>query len=184
MTVEANLIAEFVADIWRVVVGRSPEPAADSPTPAADWLTGWVQITGAWRGTVSVSGPPAVMTSLAAAVLGVPAERVKDAERADAVGELAAMLAGNLKAILPPPCYLSRPAVATADSEPEDVVRRRVLKGGFLDPAGPFVVTVTETSRSGARRRTPERPSGVSPLSDCEASGRFPRVIVQTDGAV
>ncbi len=184
MTVEANLIAEFVADIWRVVVGRPPLPAAEPPTPAADWLTGWVQITGAWRGTVSVSGPPAVMQSLAAAVLGMPAERVKEADRADAVGELAAMLAGNLKAILPPPCYLSRPAVANADTELEGVTRRRVLKGGFLDPAGPFVVTVAETSRSGGKRRTPERPSGVSPFSDCEASGRYPRVILRDDGAV
>ena len=185
MTVEADLIAEFVADIWRVVVGRPPLPAPAPPVPAADWLTGWVQITGAWRGTVSVSGPPAVMRSLAAAVLGVPAERVKECERADAVGELAAMIAGNLKAILPPPCYLSKPAVAAADAaEPEGVARRRVLSGGFLDPAGPFVVTVAETSRSGVRRRTPERPSGVSPLSDCEASGRYPRALAGDDGAV
>ena len=155
MTVEADLIAEFVADIWRMVVCRTPTPAPDLPAPAADWQTAWVQITGAWRGTVSVSGPPAVMQSLASAVLGLPPERVKESDRADAVGELAAMLAGNLKAILPPPCYLSRPAVAATDgAEPEGVARRRVLKGGFLDPAGPFLVTVAETSRPSGKRRT------------------------------
>jgi hypothetical protein len=52
-----------------------------------------------------------------------------------------------------------------------------VLQAGFTDPAGAFVVTVAETHKPAGRRRTPERPSGINPLSDCEASGRFPQVM-------
>jgi hypothetical protein len=108
----------------------------------------------------------------------MPAERVSDADRADALGELAGMVAGNLKAVLPPPCYLSRPAVAAGDGrEPHGVARRRVLRTAFADAAGRFVVTVAETHKPAARRRNPERPSGINPLSDCETSGRYPQVL-------
>lgn len=179
MSLKPELIAEFVSDIWRLLVGRPAEPTAALPPPGPDWVYGCVQITGAWRGTVTVAAPPGVVRALAAAG-GLSGERAKDGEPAEGLGELASMIAGNLKAVLPPPCYLSRPAVAAGDgSEPAGVVRRRVLRAGFADPAGAFVVTVSETAGPTARRRHPERPSGINPLSDSELSGRFPRILAE-----
>lgn len=182
MTVEPKLIAEFVSDIWRLVVGRPVLPAPVLPPVGPGWAFACVQITGAWRGTVTVAADPDLVRAVAVALGGVPAERVTDADRADALGELAGMIAGNLKAVLPPPCYLSRPAVAAGDgSEPRTVSRRRVLRDGYIDPAGAFVVTVAETDKPATRRtrRHPERPSGINPLSDCETSGRFPQVLAE-----
>ncbi len=180
MSVERHLIAEFVSDIWRLVVGR-PAPTTPTIPPAGPgWSFACVQITGAWRGTITVSADGGLVRALAAAVFAVPAERVTDAERADALGELAGMIAGNLKAVLPPPCYVSKPAVAAGDgNELNGGTRRRVLRGAFTDPAGAFVVTVAETHRPTGRRRNPERPSGINPLSDCETSGRFPQVLAE-----
>jgi hypothetical protein len=181
MTLQPELIAEFVSDIWRLLVGRPAEPTAAPPPTAADWVYGCVQITGAWRGTVTVAAPPGVVRALAAAIGGLSAERPVDGGRAtDALGELTSMIAGNLKAVLPPPCYLSKPAVAAGDGgEPDGVDRRRVLRAGFADPAGAFAVTVAESPAPTARRRHPERPSGINPLSDSELSGRYPRVAAE-----
>lgn len=180
MTLQPDLIAEFVSDIWRLLVGRPAEATATLPPPGPDWEYGCVQITGAWRGTVTVAAGPGVVRALAAAGGGLSAERTADGGRCDALGELTSMIAGNLKAVLPPPCYLSRPAVAAGDGgEPDGVARRRVLRAGFADPAGAFAVTVAESPAPTARRRHPERPSGINPLSDCELSGRYPRVIAE-----
>lgn len=180
MSVERSLLTEFVSDIWQLVVGRAVEPTDYQPSPATGWSFACVQITGAWRGTVTVAADAELVRALAAAMLVVPVERVSDADRGDALGELASMVAGNLKAVLPPPCYLSRAAVAAGDgSEPHGVSRRRVLRTAFADPAGRFVVTVAETHKPAGRRRNPERPSGINPLSDCETSGRFPQVVVE-----
>lgn len=183
MSVERLLIVEFVSDIWRVVVGRAAEPTPVVPPSAPDWLFACVQITGAWRGTVTVAAGPPLVRALAAAAFATPTERVTDANRADALGELASMIAGNLKAVLPPPCYLSPPAVAAGDgTDAREVSRRRVLRGGFADPAGVFVVTVAETHKPTGRRRHPERPSNINPLSDCETSGRYPQVLAADYG--
>lgn len=177
MSVERHLIAEFVSDIWQLVVGRSVQPA-EVPATSPGWSFACVQITGAWRGTVTVAADADLVRAVASALLTVPPEQVGEADRVDALGELASMIAGNLKAVLPPPCYLSKPAVAAGDgAEPREVSRRRVLRSGFVDPAGAFVVTVAETHKPSGRRRHPERPSGINPLSDCEISGHFPRPI-------
>jgi len=180
MSVERQLIAEFVCDIWQLVVGRPVQSAAELPATGPDWSFACVQITGAWRGTVTVAADAELVRAVAAALLAVPPERVGEADRADALGELAGMVAGNLKAVLPPPCYLSKPAVAAGDgAELHGGSRRRVLRSGFNDPAGVFVVTVAETHKPSGRRRHPERPSGINPLSDCEASGRFPQAVAE-----
>ncbi len=180
MSVERHLIAEFVSDIWRLVVGRPVQAMPAIPPAAAGWSFACVQITGAWRGTVTVAADAGLVRALAAAVFAVPPERATEAERADALGELAGMVAGNLKAVLPPPCYVSKPAMAAGDgAELHAGARWRVLRGGFTDPAGVFVVTVAETHRPTGRRRNPERPSGINPLSDCETSGRFPQILAE-----
>lgn len=177
MSVERQLIAEFVSDIWRLLVGRSVSPTTAPPPVGPGWTFACVQITGMWRGTVTVAAAPDLVRAVAAALLAVPPEQVTDADRADALGELACMVAGNLKAILPPPCYVSRPSVDVGDgNESHSVARRRVLRAAFDDPAGAFVVTVAETHKPAGRRRHPERPSTINPLSDCETSGRFPAV--------
>lgn len=192
MSITSRLIAEFVSDIWQLVVGRPTKTTPELPETDPSWRFGCVQVTGAWRGTVSVTIPPELVETLAAAVHGMPADRVGEADRAEAVGELVSMIAGNLKAVLPPPCYLSRPVVAVGDGREseEEIPWRRVLRHGFVDEGGEFVVTVAETDDAAVdfgpngRRRLPERPSSVNPLSDFEQSGRFPQVTPEQLAAV
>jgi chemotaxis protein CheX len=172
MSIEQQIIGEFVSDIWRLVVGRPILPAPVLPVVGPGWTFACVQITGTWRGTVAVAVDAGLLRGVAAAM--------GETDPAVALGELASMLAGNLKAILPAPCYLSKPAVGAGDgADVSGVRRRRVLQAGFTDACGEFVVTVSETHKPAVRRRTPERPSGINPLSDSEASGRYPQEMAE-----
>ena len=129
MSVERSLLTEFVSDIWRLVVGRAVETAAEIPPPATGWTFACVQITGAWRGTVTVAADAELVRALAAAMLSVPAERVSDTDRADALGDLTGMVAGNLKAVLPPPCYLSGPVRPGSGAARCRSARHRLRRG-------------------------------------------------------
>lgn len=177
MALDPDDIRNMMTEIWQMTIGQPAEPSARSPIPGVDWLVGCVQITGTWRGTVTMACPPQLMDRVTARIHGVPEEQVTAELRADMVRELVNMLGGNLKALLPPPCYLSLPAVSVGGGfDPPGVTRTRVTSVVFEDDGWPFVATVAETRPlQPGRQRLPERPSGIGPLSDCEASGRFPR---------
>jgi len=73
-----------------------------------------VSVTGAWRGHVVIGCSTLASKHAAAALLGVPAEEVTDDDVSDALGELANVIGGNVKALLPEPCALSLPYVVAS----------------------------------------------------------------------
>lgn len=70
-----------------------------------------VSVTGAWRGHVVIGCSTGASLHAASALLGVPATEVTEDDVADALGELANIIGGNVKALLPEPCALSLPFV-------------------------------------------------------------------------
>lgn len=77
------------------------------------YVTAAVSITGAWEGTIAVS----CCDDLARIITGVffalePADATAD-EINDAIGEMANMIGGNVKALMPAPSQLSLPTVTT-----------------------------------------------------------------------
>jgi chemotaxis protein CheX len=84
-----------------------PEPAKN---PIID-VTGSVSVTGAWRGHVLISCSEGASRNAAAALLGIELDEVTDDDVADALGELANIIGGNVKSLLPEPCALSLPHV-------------------------------------------------------------------------
>ncbi|MBC8069835.1 MAG: chemotaxis protein CheX [Deltaproteobacteria bacterium] len=70
-----------------------------------------VGIAGQWDGAVIVACSPATATELASIMFDVPASEVSTENLEDTLGELANMVGGNVKALLPPPCLLSLPTV-------------------------------------------------------------------------
>lgn len=84
-----------------------PGPVADRDTD----LTAAVSITGAWHGRVFVSCSNAASEHAAAALLGVERDKVTKDDIEDALGELANIIGGNVKGMLPEPCALSLPEV-------------------------------------------------------------------------
>lgn len=113
MTAIEEQLTSIAQDIWSTVLGLtlSAIPASPSGPPRESILTGSVAIDGAWQGMVVVQ----CSTALARRAASVMFERELDSlgrdDVRDAMGELANMVGGNVKALLPAPSRLALPIV-------------------------------------------------------------------------
>jgi chemotaxis protein CheX len=96
------------------MLGLPLEQAAATRPP--ECITGMVEISGGFSGTVVVELSRPLARKVAAALFGMELDQVTEAEVVDAVGEVVNILGGNLKALLPGPSTLSLPRVD--DGEP------------------------------------------------------------------
>jgi chemotaxis protein CheX len=110
-----------------------------------------VSVTGAWRGHVVVECSTAASRHAASALLGVPTGDVTEADVADALGELANIIGGNVKALLPEPSALSLPyVVSTAGARWPSVTEICRLDGIWRDEPVTIAVLESSTAREGA----------------------------------
>jgi len=108
-------LTEITERVWDSLVDvplLPRQPGQPGPAPGARTFTGCVQITGAWEGAVTVHCSEALAKLLTAAMFLVDPADTTPEEVTDALGELANMVGGNVKALLPEPCRISLPAVA------------------------------------------------------------------------
>jgi hypothetical protein len=146
-----DTVLEITEQAWTALVGEDevlvPVPA---PLPAAT-RSSWVEIVGPWTGTVVLTCGADTAVELTRALLREHAPAVLDAEDVDdALGELANVVGGNVKAVLPGPSVLGLPEVgATPPAGREaDTVRVAVLWRG-----SPLTVSVqSHTDREHADR--------------------------------
>ena len=128
VTVQA--IAE---ETWTALVGED-EPLVPLPGPLpADVLSAWVDVVGPWTGSVVLTTGARTAAELCRALLGEAApELLEHEDVADALGEIANVVGGNVKASLPGPSGLSVPAVGDppAVGNPADQLRVDVLWRG------------------------------------------------------
>jgi chemotaxis protein CheX len=113
-------LTEITERVWSSLVespllprrpGRPGQPGTGSGVGSRT-VTGCVQITGAWEGAVTVHCSVVLAKVLTAAMFMVDPDDTTPDEVTDALGELANMVGGNVKALLPEPCRISLPAVA------------------------------------------------------------------------
>jgi chemotaxis protein CheX len=106
-------LREITEQIWSSYLdhdGVSPLIPLPAEKPSAD-VSASVSVTGAWRGHVVVRCSEAASRHAAAALLGVELDDVTPDDVTDALGELANIIGGNVKSLLPEPCALSLPHV-------------------------------------------------------------------------
>ena len=134
-TVEA-----IAGEAWVALVGEDevlvPVPG-DLP---ADTLSAWVDVVGPWTGSVVLTTGRQTAAELTRALLREAAPELLDHEDvADAFGEIANVVGGNVKAALPGPSTLGLPEVGRTPDvrNPDDVCRIDVLWRGQ-----PLVVSV------------------------------------------
>lgn len=114
-SIERDSVIEVTRAVCECLLGDLAEPCAERrPLDGADELVASVTITGAWSGDVSVRLSPSLATRLAREILEVDPTSPDDGGVRDVVGEVANMIGGNLKALLPEPCRLSLPRVVRA----------------------------------------------------------------------
>ncbi|MCL2848426.1 MAG: chemotaxis protein CheX [Micrococcales bacterium] len=87
----------------------------DDQAPVDDPVVAWVDICGPYPGRTAVTTSTATASALVRALLDVGADAgVTDDDRTDAFGEIANVVGGNIKALLPEQGSLGLPRVATA----------------------------------------------------------------------
>jgi chemotaxis protein CheX len=108
-------ILEISQEIWESLLGMEIESSDAAGNAFADskrTVTGFVNIGGAWEGTILLEVSDSLSKQFAADMLGISLDEVSSQDVADALGELTNMVGGNIKSLLPAPSNLSIPAVA------------------------------------------------------------------------
>lgn len=108
--------AEFIRiarDCWSSMLGLDARliQAMPAKMEGQKYLSSCVQFTGSWEGAVVVDCTEVLARRVAAAMFGLDSAELGDVEVEDAIGEVANVVGGNVKTILPPQCQLSVPAV-------------------------------------------------------------------------
>ena len=105
-------LATIVEDSVVTMLGLSLGDLVDRDETADSCELGAsVQFTGDWEGAIAVGCDAAFGAELAAAMFAMELGEVTDGEISDALGELANMIAGNVKPLLPAAASLSLPTV-------------------------------------------------------------------------
>ena len=102
-----------------------------------------VPVQGSFHGSVSVSCSPRLARRLAARMFGVDEASVCDADMEDAVFELANVVAGNFKALMPRPIEIGLPQADT--QVPGESLCQRLA---FACEGEPLVISVFENHGS------------------------------------
>jgi len=134
-TVAAADVESIARDVWDSAVPEAP-PLGQGPLDADRLAVGAVSISGAWQGWVTLEVPVLTATRATAAMLRLGEAAPDPDDVDDALGELANMIGGNVKSLVPAPSTLGLPVVAA---------RAREVVAGSRE------VCRAELSRDGAR---------------------------------
>jgi chemotaxis protein CheX len=116
VVVNEDDLAEMVGQVWVSYLdpeGVSPLiPTGDDGQPSEVHAS--VSISGSWTGHVVYASSTEAARKAAAAFLALETSEVSQEDVSDVLGELANIVGGNVKAMLPPGCFLSLPQVVLA----------------------------------------------------------------------
>ncbi|MGY1856123.1 chemotaxis protein CheX [Modestobacter sp. SYSU DS0290] len=123
---DAQTVQSIADEVWPSLVGDGevfiPVPAP----PPLEPVSAWVTISGPWNGAVVLTCDSETAEALTESVLMLrPPTLVEEEDVEDALGELANVLGGNIKSVLPGPSSLGLPqtGVAPPTGRLDDVCR-------------------------------------------------------------
>lgn len=140
-------IVEIVAGIWDQVLQQPivEEDVFTLSLAREQTYAGVVQINGAWEGAVALLCSQGMARRAAEIMFQVAEPNVTLGDIQDALGELANMVGGNFKALLPEPCQLSLPVVIEGtDFRMRLPGATQILQRAFRSDANALSVTVLQ----------------------------------------
>jgi chemotaxis protein CheX len=145
--VSCDDLAAITRQVWSSFLGLE---LADVPVEAAvlagPVMSAVVRISGAWEGAVRVQCSPPHAAAAAAQMFSIDASAASAADASDVLGELANVVTGNVKSLLPAPSALSMPAVTSALGSETGAISGTVLvrRVAFVATPGVLHVSVWE----------------------------------------
>lgn len=125
------------------VLAMRPQLLAGTPVPAVSEVAACVRITGGWHGAVVLSCGRDLAVAITEAMFAMDPGTTSAEELDDAMGEMANMIGGNIKGLLPGPSHLSLPTVAEiADTSPMIAATELAVHARFALESGVLGVYV------------------------------------------
>ena len=132
-----------IASVFVTMMGLDVRPSPELCPGADGMLTAAVYLTGEWVGAACVHVGPEQACAFAGHFLGMPSPEAVSDDVRDVMGELANMIAGNLKCTLAPGIRVSVPSVTDGAEYSLRVCRaREVIRAGFDTDAGPCWISL------------------------------------------
>lgn len=139
-------VTETVQAVWATLFEFPLTHSVETSAAADREVTALVQLDGAWQGAVMLQCSATLAAVLTAAMFNTGDDPAAEDIR-DALGEVANMVAGNIKAVLPQPSSLGLPVVAFGrDYEVRIMGAEAVTKVGFSCRSGPLLVSLMQRS--------------------------------------
>jgi chemotaxis protein CheX len=138
-------LARIVEDVFQTMLDTEVIPLHTPPAEDTGSLTAAVQFIGEWQGAVLLQCAARQAFAFTSALMpGLQPSRV-DADVRDALGELANMMGGNLKSVLPPGVVLSMPSVVQGSDYALHICGSNPVKTvHFASDLGSFSVSLVQ----------------------------------------
>ncbi|MGD8440701.1 MAG: chemotaxis protein CheX [Holophagae bacterium] len=137
---------EIVRTVWSTQLGLDLDPDPDRPIPiAGPSMTAAVHITGDFLGGVRLAAGLPLVRRAAAIMFARPEDRITADDARDTLGELANIVAGNIKALIDGTSSISLPTIVDGSDYTVSTVDLRASEElGFTLDREPLTVTVFE----------------------------------------
>jgi hypothetical protein len=129
--IDEETVQSIAQEAWSALIGDDEYLVPLPGEHPADPISAWVEVVGPWTGAVVLTCARSTAEDLARCLLAEHAPPVLDEEDvADGLGELANVVGGNVKAVLPGPSVLGLPEVGSAPAAGPDTCRVELLWRG------------------------------------------------------
>jgi chemotaxis protein CheX len=136
-------LEQIVASVFETMMGLEVRPHPADWNPDNDCLVATIRMTGKGNGVLVFEAGAEQSRALAGRFLSTdPPEKVDEDVR-DVLGEIANMIGGNLKCVLPSGVKLSIPTVHNHPERPPDLASHPLERQVFACAEGPFRVSWT-----------------------------------------
>jgi chemotaxis protein CheX len=138
-------LARIVQSVFRTMMELEASPAQAEWRHSPETVTAAVHFVGQWRGAVLVECHAAQAIDFAVRFMGIDRPPALDGDVRDVMGELANMVAGNLKSLLPRGVDLSMPSVVEGSDYSLHICGVGAIERmTFASEVGDFRVTLIE----------------------------------------
>jgi len=144
-------LSRVVESVFETMLSIEVERSAAAWQPTGTMMTAAVYFAGEWMGAVLIECAREQARAFAARLMAIESEAaIPDDDIRDTMGELANMLAGSLKSVLPHGVGLSMPSVVEgADYSLRVCGGNLSERSAFSSAAGIFWVTIIEVVEAG-----------------------------------
>ena len=122
MPIDVDDLFEIVKSVWATVVEVELErvdPSETDHTDSEEFLCAWMELSGSWSGGLLLSCSHSLAVKAASIMYEVEESMLGEEAVHDTIGELANMVAGSTKPLLPDDTTLDQPDVLEESDLPE-----------------------------------------------------------------